>query len=35
MGRWPDDSRSVWTTAFLIFLLFPLLCLLAWWYVRG
>jgi hypothetical protein len=35
MGRWPDDKRSVWTTITLIFVLFPLLCALAWWYVRG
>jgi len=35
MGRWPDDSRSIWTTILLIFVLFPLLCALAWWYVRG
>jgi hypothetical protein len=35
MGRWPDDRRSVVTTALLIFVLFPLLCWLAWWYVHG
>jgi hypothetical protein len=35
MGRWPDDSRSVATTAAIIFILFPLLCWLAWWFVRG
>ncbi|MCH7685762.1 MAG: hypothetical protein IH899_03620 [Planctomycetes bacterium] len=35
MGRWPDQSRSTWTTFLLIFVLFPLLALLAWWFVRG
>jgi hypothetical protein len=35
MGRWPDDKRSVLTTAGLIFILLPLLCWLAWRFVRG
>jgi hypothetical protein len=35
MGRWPDEARTTWTTALLIFVLFPLLCWLAIWYVRG
>ncbi|VAX39348.1 hypothetical protein MNBD_PLANCTO02-937 [hydrothermal vent metagenome] len=35
MGRWPDESRSTLTTAALIFILFPLLCALAWWFVEG
>jgi len=35
MGRWPDNTRSTATTFLLIFVLFPLLCLLAWWFVRG
>ncbi len=34
MGRWPDSKRSTLTTALLMFVLFPLLCLLAWWYVN-
>jgi hypothetical protein len=34
MGRWPDEKRSVVTTAALIFILFPLLCWLALWFVR-
>jgi hypothetical protein len=34
MGRWPDDRRSVATTAALMFILFPILCWLAWWFVR-
>jgi hypothetical protein len=33
MARWPDNSRSVLVTAVLIFLLFPLLSWLAYWYV--
>jgi hypothetical protein len=35
MGRWPDNLRSTWMTFLAIFVLFPLLCLLAWWFVRG
>jgi len=35
MARWPDNPRSILLTLLLIFLLFPLLCWLAWWYVRG
>ena len=35
MGRWPDQSRSTLITFLLIFVLFPLLALLAWWFVRG
>lgn len=34
MGRWPNEKRSALTTAVLIFVLFPLLSWLAWWYVR-
>jgi len=34
MGRWPDNTRSPLVTALLIFLLVPLLCALAWWFVR-
>ena len=34
VGRWPDKSRSALTTFVLIFVLFPLLCLLAWWFVE-
>jgi len=35
MGRWPDSSRSTLTTAVIMFVLFPLLAVVAWWYVRG
>jgi hypothetical protein len=35
MGRWPDNSRSTLITAALIFILFPLLAVLAWWFVGG
>ena len=35
MGRWPDNTRSTLATALIMFVVFPLLCLLAWWYVRG
>lgn len=35
MGRWPDNRRATWLTILLIFGLFPLLCALAVWFVRG
>jgi hypothetical protein len=35
MARWPDNLRSNLATLGLVFILFPLLCLLAYWYVRG
>jgi hypothetical protein len=35
MGRWPDDKRASLVTMALIFILLPLLCWLAWWYVKG
>jgi hypothetical protein len=35
MGRWPDNVRSTWLTFLIIFVLFPLLAALAWWFVRG
>jgi hypothetical protein len=34
MARWPDKTRSTLLTFVLIFILFPLLCFLAWWFVR-
>ncbi len=34
MARWPDRTRSMVTTFALIFVLFPLLAWLTWWYVR-
>jgi hypothetical protein len=35
MARWPDDPRSIVTTMLLVFVVFPLLCFLAYWYIRG
>jgi hypothetical protein len=35
MGRWPDDKRLTLVTVVLVFLLFPVLCWLTWWFVRG
>ncbi len=35
MGRWPDNTRSNLIAFLLMFVLFPLLCLFAWWFVRG
>jgi hypothetical protein len=35
MARWPDNLRSNLVTMALVFILLPLLCLLAYWYVRG
>lgn len=34
MGRWPDNHRSTLLTFVLIFVLFPLLCWLCWWFVQ-
>ena len=34
MGRWPDDKRSQLSTFVIMFVLFPLLCWLAWWFVK-
>lgn len=35
MARWPDNIRATLLTALLIFVLFPLLCFLAWWFVTS
>ena len=35
MARWPDNTRATLITALFIFVLFPLLCWLAVWFVRG
>ena len=35
MGRWPNEKRSALMTALLIFVLFPLLAWLTYWFVRG
>jgi len=35
MARWPRNLRSSLITYGLIFILFPLLCLLAYGWVRG
>lgn len=34
MARWPDNSRSNLYAALLMFVLLPLLCWLAWVYVK-
>ncbi len=34
MGRWPDNHRSQLATFGILFVLFPLLCWLTWWFVR-
>jgi predicted Na+-dependent transporter len=34
MGRWPNETRSTLVTAALMFVLFPLLAWLAWWFVK-
>ena len=35
MGRWPNQTRSTIVTAALMFVLFPILAWLAWWFVKG
>lgn len=34
MGRWPDSQRSNLVTFLLMFVLTPILCALAWWFVK-
>ncbi len=34
MGRWPDNRRVQWVTFGVMFVLFPLLCWLTWWFVK-
>ncbi len=34
MGRWPDEKRSQFQTFGIMFVLFPLLAWLAWWFVK-
>jgi len=34
MARWPDQFRSNLIAILLIFVLFPVLCWLAWWWVK-
>jgi len=35
MGRWPDNDRMTLVTAVIIFVLFPAVAFLAWWFVEG
>lgn len=35
MARWPDNSRANVIGMALVFGLTPLLCWLAWWWLRG
>lgn len=35
MARWPDNPRANLWGFLLVFVLFPLLCWLTWWYVKG
>lgn len=34
MARWPDHARANLIAILLIFVGLPLLCWLAWWYVK-
>jgi hypothetical protein len=34
MARWPDNARANLIALGMIFVLLPLLCWLAWWYVK-
>jgi hypothetical protein len=33
MARWPDNTRANLVSFALVFLLLPLLCWLAWWWM--
>jgi hypothetical protein len=35
MARWPDNWRSNALAVAMIVIVLPLLCWLAWWFVRG
>lgn len=35
MARWPDNWQSNAMALALIVIVLPLLCALAWWYIRG
>ena len=35
MARWPDNTRANLIAIGLMLVLLPLLCLWAWWFVRG
>jgi hypothetical protein len=34
MAQWPDNRFTTWLTYLIVFVGFPLLCLLSWWWVR-
>jgi hypothetical protein len=34
MARWPDNWKSNVIGFLIVFVLFPLLCFLAWWWMR-
>lgn len=34
MARWPDNERSTVITALIMFVGFPALAALAWWFVK-
>lgn len=35
MARWPDHPRANIIALTMMFVFFPLLCWLAWWFVKG
>jgi len=35
MARWPDNWKSNLLGFLIVFVLFPLLCWLAWWWLQG
>jgi hypothetical protein len=35
MARWPDHWRANAVALAVMLVVLPLLCVLAWWYVRG
>ena len=35
MARWPDNWRSNVVALAMLLVILPLMCLLAWWYIKG
>lgn len=35
MAHWPDNRFTTWFTYLIVFVGFPILCWLSWWWLRG
>lgn len=34
MAQWPDNKYTTWFTYLMVFVGFPLLCWLSWWWLK-